>query len=100
MLGQQHEPAEAEEGGVDDVDERVDDVEPGESEVLQRRLVRADVWCEVEAEDQDADAVDVHAELQGVEVVAGEEREDAVEAADFVDEECENRELSAGAERD
>ena len=58
------------------------------------------MWCEVKTEDQDADAVDVHAELKGGEVVAGEEREDAIKAAHFVDEECEDRELSACAKGD
>lgn len=39
-------------------------------------------------------------ELEWIQVVAGEDGEDAVEAGDFVDDEGEADELGGGAERD
>lgn len=49
-------------------------------------------------DDEGEDAVDVHAQLDGGEVEAREEGEEAVEAGYFVEEEGEGGELGTGAE--
>ena len=47
----------------------------------------ADVRREDSSENERKEGVDVHAELDGGEVIAGEEREKAVEARHFVEQE-------------
>ena len=97
MLGKDEEPGDAEEDGVGEVDGRVEDVEPGEGEAVEGRL-RADVGCEEGCEDKGDARVDVHAKLDGREVVAGEEGEEAVKPGDLVEEEGERDEGRASRE--
>lgn len=97
VLGEDDEPGYAEEGGVGEVNGGVDDVEPGEGEAVQGRL-RADVGREECGEDEGDARVDVHAQLDGREVVAGKEGEEAVQPGDLVEKEGERDEGCAGRE--
>jgi hypothetical protein len=97
VLREDEEPGYAEEGGVGEVDGGVEDVEPGESEAVEGGL-GADVGSQQGGQDEGEAGVDVHAQLDGGEVVAGEQGEDAVQARDFVEEEGERDEGCAGRE--
>lgn len=55
---------------------------------------------EVDSEDEDNDRVDIVRELQSVQLISGKQRENAVEAGDFVYEERKGDELGGGAEGD
>ena len=58
----------------------------------------ADVLRKDDGQDEGAERVDVHAELQGRERVACQEGEEAVEAGDLVEEDHEGGELGSCAE--
>lgn len=74
VLGEQDEPAQAEHGGVEAIEDGVEDVEPGEGEDLKGAIgiALADGGAEVADQTEDEDAVDVVGELERVEMVAGE----------------------------
>ena len=96
VLAHDQEPCDAEGGGVSGIDDGVDDKEDGEGQAFQGGLV-PDVRGQVGDEGEGDDGVDVHGELQGAEVDAGQDGEEAVEAGDFVEEEREGGEFGAGA---
>lgn len=98
VLRQDQEPRDAEGGRVGGVDDGVDGVQPGEGKAAQRVLL-ADIAGQVDGEEEDNDGVDVHGQLQRRDVVAGREGQDAVETGDLVDENGEDDQLDAGAQR-
>lgn len=83
VVREHEEPADAEERGEDAVDEAVEEDQVGEGQTLERGLF-PDVWDEDGEEDEGADGVDVHGELQARERISCEDREDAIESGDFV----------------
>lgn len=55
------------------------------------------MWSQVADESEYEDRVEVHGKLERVEMEAGEQGEDSVDAGDFVDEEGKGDELSCCA---
>ena len=100
VLCEDDEPACAEHAGVDGVDDGVEDEDEGQADDLERLLRLPDGGEEPCDQSEDDEGVDVVAELERVEVVAGEDGEDAVEAGDLVEEDGEEDEFGGGAEGD
>lgn len=100
VLSQDDEPAGAEEAGVGSVDDRVQNEEKREADDLERLFRLPDSGEEPCDQAEDYERVYVVAELERVEVIAGEDGEDAVQAGDFVEEEGEEDEFGGGAEGD
>lgn len=98
VLGQDDEPAGAEEAGVGSVDDGVQDEEECEADDLERLLGLPDGGEEPYDQAEDYERVYVVAELERVELISGEDGEDAVQAGDFVEEEGEEDEFGSGAE--
>jgi hypothetical protein len=100
VLCEDEEPACAEHAGVDGVDEGVEDEDECQADNLERLLGLPDGGEEPCDQSEDDEGVDVVAELERVEMVAGEDGEDAVEAGDLVEEDSEEDEFGGGAEGD
>jgi hypothetical protein len=100
VLCEDDEPAGAEHAGVDGVDDRVDDENESKAENLERLLRLPDCREEPCDQSEDYEGVYVVAELESVQLEAGEKREDSVESGDFVEEEGEEDEFGGGAEGD
>ena len=98
VLRQNQEPRHPERGGVGGVDDAVERVEPRQRETVQRRL-GADVRRQVGGQPQREEGVDVHGELERVELEAREQRQETVQRTDLVEEERERYQACAGAER-
>ena len=100
VLCEYDEPACAEHASVDCVDEGVEDEDESQADDLERLLRLPDGGEKPCDQSKDDEGVDVVAELKRVEMVAGEDGEDAVEAGDFVEEKGEEDEFGGGAEGD
>ena len=100
VLCEDDEPACAEHAGVDGVDDGVEDEDECQADDLERLLRLPDCGKEPCDQSEDNEGVDIVAELERVEMVAGEDGEDAVEAGDLVEEEGEKDEFGGGAEGD
>lgn len=100
VLCEDDEPACAEHAGVDGVDDRVEDEDESQADDLKRLLRLPDGGEKPCDQSEDDEGVDVVAELKGVEMEAGEDGEDAVEAGDLVEEDGEEDEFGGGAEGD
>ena len=99
MVRDDEEPGDGEGGRVGGVDDRVEDVEPRECEAVERRRRRADLPAQQDGEHERHQRVDVHGQLQRVQPESRQQRQEAVEPRDFVEEHGERDELRAGAER-
>lgn len=93
------EPAESEGGRVGGVQEGVDDVDPGEAEDFEWRLL-ADMRQECADQQENGDRVEVHGELEKREGVSCQDREQAVEARELVEDERQGDDLGAILEAD
>jgi hypothetical protein len=100
VLCEDDEPACAEHAGVDGVNDGVEDEDERQADHLERLLRLSDGGEEPCDQSEDDERIDVVAELERVEMVAGEDGEDAVEAGDLVEEESEEDEFGGGAEGD
>lgn len=98
VLRQHQEPRQREGGGVGGVDDAVERVEPRQRETVQRRL-GADVRRQVRRQPQRDQRVDVHGELERVELEAREQRQQAVQRADLVEEQGQRDQACPRAER-
>ena len=86
VLRDDEEPGDAESGRVGGVYEAIEDVERGEGEAMEGTLC-SNMRRQEDRDEERDERVDVHGELEGREVQAGQEGEEAVEAGDFVEEE-------------
>jgi hypothetical protein len=98
VLCEDDEPAGAKHAGVDGVDDRVDDEDESKTENLERLLRLPDRGEQPCDQSEDYEGVYVVAELESVQLEAGEESEDSIETSDFVEEESEENEFGGGAE--
>jgi hypothetical protein len=98
VLCEDDEPAGAEHAGVDGVDDRVDDKNESKAKNFERLLRLPDCREEPCDQSEDYEGVYVVAELESVQLEAGEEGEDSIETSDFVEEESEEDEFGGGAE--
>lgn len=95
MLRNEHEPRHSENGGICSIHDAIDEVEPGQCKAVERRLFSY-VRRQNCGQRKGDEGVDIHGKLEGGQMESGQDDKDSEETANFVQEEGECDEGSAG----